>query len=129
MKHLFTFIHPLKSFTGINELLFKIQVDNLTVLGVSPSDIILATNFPYEYKGVRATIFGDHTIIKDRWTACKAAVLYELFDKGMIEYDIYWMKDLDTFQVRPVTNEEIGLDEYEVGLTTYGWIIDGKQGK
>ena len=127
MKHIFVYLNPSKSFNEVSEALFKIQVDNLSLLGINPKDIILATNFPYEYKGIKATIFGDHNIMKNSSTACKAAVLYEMFRDGMIEKDIYWMKDLDTFQVRPVSNEEIGLDEFEVGLTTYGWIIDGKE--
>jgi len=127
MKHLFVYLNPNKSFNEVNEALLKIQVDNLSLLGVNIDDIILATNFPYKYKGVKAIVFGDHNIVKKRPTACKAAILYEMFRDDMIEKDIYWMKDLDTFQVRPVSNEEIGLDELEVGLTTYGWIIDGKE--
>ena len=125
MKHLYIHLNPNKSFNEVNEALLKVQIDNLFVLGVNPTDIILITNFDYAYKGIKATVLGDHAFCKHHPRSSKTTALFEMFKLDMIEDELYWVKDLDVFQVRPVSEEEIGLDKYEIGLTTHGYLIDG----
>ncbi|MFA9409593.1 MAG: hypothetical protein ACERKJ_12275 [Candidatus Dadabacteria bacterium] len=125
MKHIYVYLNPSKSFNEVGEALFKVQADNLSVLGVNPADILLVTNFDYEYNGIKATVLGDHVFCKHHPRSSKTTAMFELFKLDMIEDELYWLKDLDVFQVRPVSEKELEIDEYEIGLTTYGYKKDG----
>ena len=128
MKVVFTNVNPHKKFNREKTILVKLQIDNCLDLGWRVEDIFLATNFPYEYRGVRSYNVGDDNYcgIDDRRYAFKVSshifVVSELLKKGMIERgELYWYHDLDAYQEIPITEEELGLDSVDLGLTDYGW--------
>ena len=127
MKHLFVYLNPRKSFDDRNESLFKIQIENLAVFGVKPSDIILVTNFEYECGGIKATLLEDYVYFSRRTTSQKMSVLFEMFRRDMMGDGLYWVKDLDLFQVREVKDSEIDLSGRKIGFTSYGWKNDGNK--
>jgi len=99
MKNLLIYINPNKKFTPEYDILTKIQIDNSLSLGWKPEDIMLVTNFNYEYGGVKSVIVGDYSMFDQRIT--KIPAVLELFDKGIIKDDIYWFHDHDAFQIAP----------------------------
>lgn len=124
MKNLMVFLSPHKSFTNDrwgkeSEALIKIQIDN-SQLFWKREDIILVTNFPYEYGGVKAIEIGDEHYCELRPTATKVPAILELFRRGLIEEgELYWFHDLDAFQLAPVIvdfSEDMGVTNY--GITT-----------
>ena len=54
MKNLLIFISPAGGFPKEHEELTKMQIDNSLELGWKPEDILLVTNFDYEYRGIKA---------------------------------------------------------------------------
>ena len=105
--------------------LFKVQIDNSLELGWDRKDIILVTNFPYEYNGVKALEM-DVDFFKTKPTTAKIFVICEMFEQGLIEDDLYWFHDLDAFQLDELTPNispgKIGLTDY--GITRMGPKID-----
>lgn len=100
------------------EPLLKIQIDN-SQLYWKREDIILVTNFPYEYNGVKALVVPGSCFFKMRPTVTKVKVILYLFEQGLIGDDLYWFHDLDAFQLAPVIvdfKEDMALTDY--GVTT-----------
>jgi len=127
MKNLLIYIHPTKSFIspkegwlGEADILAKVQIDNSLHLGWKREDILLVTNFDYEYNGVKAIVIGDDNFCEVSPTASKINAILTLFDDGMIGKDLYWFHDWDAFQLAPMTEEEIDLKKGCIGLTGYG---------
>ena len=58
MKQLLIYIGPTDKFDDEHEVLTKIQIDNSLDLGWKKEDILLVTNFPYEYN--------DHTKVGEQ---------------------------------------------------------------
>lgn len=120
MKNLLIYINP-KGFDPESEKLTKIQIDNSLELGWDPKDIILVTNFPYDYRSVKATIvkeggcFCPYNIYSSKFTT-----IVHLFDIGFIEDHLYWCHDLDAYQLEPISEEELGLENLDAGFTDYG---------
>ncbi len=99
MKNLLIYINPSKQFSKEHDDLTKIQVDNSLELGWDPKDIILVTNFPYEYRGVKSVIVDDYEVF-DQNRSTKIPAINELFKKGFFEDGIiYWFHDHDAFQL------------------------------
>lgn len=123
MKNLLIYISPDKTFHNEtwgdeNELLVKVQIDNSLEMGWKREDIMLVTNFYYEYNGVKSIVVGDENYCKHS-CGCpsKINVILDLFDKGLIEDDLYWFHDFDAFQLQDVN---IDLDDDKIALTDYG---------
>ena len=120
MKNLIIYINP-DGFNKENEKLTKLQIDNSLELGWRVEDIILVTDFFYEYNGVKAYVIdtgcGYCSFIN---TASKVKTLSYLFDIDFIGYGIYWCHDLDAFQVEHITEKELGLENFDLGLCDYG---------
>ena len=115
MKQLLTYISPEKTFNQEHQAAVKIQIDNSLSLGWKPEDIILATNFPYEYNGVKSIILPDECYCEYHWPATKIYAIVELFRQGLIT-DTIWYHDFDCFQLN-----EMRLPEFaEIGITNYG---------
>ncbi len=77
------------------ELLVKTQIANSLEVGWNISDIILLTNFDYEYMGVKA-IKEDLT---DKCpTGSKIFGMKYLFDNDMVGDEVIWSHDLDAWQ-------------------------------
>jgi len=118
MKNLLIYVHPNKKFDELNEKLVKIQIDNSLELEWAVEDIILVTNFPYEYRGVRSFVVDKgYCLFKD--TATKATTIAHLFEIDFFEDYLYWAHDLDAFQLEPITEDELGLDGLDAGFNDY----------
>lgn len=125
MKNLLTHISLSKEFyDDEHKNAVKIQIDNSLRLGWKREDILLVTNFDYEYNGVKSIVVGDENycpITQNRlWTATKIYVIDYMFRSGMIEDDIYWYHDFDCFQLNPFTSVKEDMGTADLGLTNYG---------
>lgn len=116
MKNLLIWVSPAKNFDQESDI--KIQIENSLELGWKPEDILLVTNFPYEFMGVKSfAIMGEHH--NKIWrVATKVDVMAHLFEIGFFTKGLYWLHDLDAYQQEWITEEELGI-EY-LGLTDYG---------
>jgi hypothetical protein len=87
MKNLLIYINPAKSFINEawkdeNDILAKIQIDNSLEMGCKKEDIILVTNFEYEYRGVKSIVVSDDLYCNhSAGTPSKINVIVDLFDK------------------------------------------------
>ncbi len=118
MKNLLIYINPIhKKFSREHDDLTKIQIDNSLELGWKPGDILLVTNFDYEYKGVKSVVVADYTVF-DQDRSTKIPAINELFARGIIEdNEVYWFHDHDAFQLEPM---EVELEK-DAGFTDHGW--------
>ena len=122
MKLIFAYVNPNHDFSEEGKVSIKIQIDNSLELGWKKEDIVLATNFHYEYKGIKSIIVKDEHYCTFRPTATKINIILELFERGLITNDLHWFHDLDMYQLEPITEEEIGLIDEDMGVTDYGKI-------
>jgi hypothetical protein len=125
MKNLLIYINPEKGFTGHEwaaetEILAKVQIDNSLALGWRKEDILLAMNFDYEYRGIKAMVVDDDCLCPFSPTASKIYVIIRLFELGIIGDDLYWFHDFDAFQLRKITKEGLGMNGSDMGITDYG---------
>lgn len=119
MKNLLVYINPVKRFDKEKSILAKIQIDNSLRLGWKPEDIIIATNFPFEYNGVKSLFLDVSNFCEFRPLSTKTVVVANMLAKGMIDPEqIYWVHDFDAYQLEPFGE----IDILDVGLTTYGWM-------
>ena len=123
MKNLMIYINPAKIFgeddwKGEADILVKIQIDNSLEMGWKPEDILLVTNFYYKYNGVESIIIGDDNYCDfSSGSPSKINAIITLFEKGLIEDDLYWFHDFDAFQLEDV---RIDLGKRKIALTDYG---------
>ena len=125
MKNLLIYISPTKDFThknweNENEILVKLQIDNSLDLGWRREDILLVTNFPYQYNGVNAWVIGDENYCDFCPPASKINAIISLFKMGLIGDDLYWFHDFDAFQQESIVEKELNLEVADMGLTPYG---------
>ena len=130
------FISPTKSFDtgGFNnafdgesesEKLVKVQIDNSLALGWDINDILLVTNFEYEYNGVKAKVVSDDNYCEFSPTASKINTIITLIEEGIEGW--YWFHDFDAFQLVPFDVPD--LKDNEIGITTHGTsVINEKRG-
>jgi len=128
MKNLLVYINPHKHFDADgkryrhNSTLVKIQIDNSLDLGWKKEDILLITNFPFSYNGVKATVLEGDLYCPFRPLSTKTLTVSYLLEKGMVEKGhVYWVHDFDAYQVHPFRESELSLDNAHVGFTDYGW--------
>jgi len=119
MKNLLTYISPSKDFNPEHKMAVKIQIDNSLSLGWNREDILLITNFDYEYRGVKSVVVGDENYCSFRWPATKIYTIVSLFKTGLIEKGLYWYHDFDCFQFVPFEEDEPELGKADMGLTNY----------
>ncbi|MFA5696154.1 MAG: hypothetical protein WC917_01675 [Bacilli bacterium] len=122
MKNLMVYISKDKCFNEEYGLLIKVQIDNSLDLGWKPYDILLVTNFDYEYHGVKSIVVGDEHFCACRPRSIKTSIIPFLIDGGLIEKnEWYWNHDIDAFQMN-VFDDVMGiLKGKDLGLTDYGW--------
>jgi hypothetical protein len=123
MKNLLIYVSPEKGFVDEGwgkepDTLIKIQIDNSLELGWKKEDILLVTNFKYEYNGVGALVVDDELYCIPSRTATKINVFIDLIDKGMD--GLYWFHDIDAFQLRGIEKAEYEMDGFDLGVTEYG---------
>jgi len=126
MKNLLIYINPEKAFVGQTfssetDILPKVQIDNSLDLGWKREDILLVTNFPYEYNGVKALVVDDKNYNIHKRTASKIDTIVTLYERGLVN-DIMWFHDFDAFQLEKITEEEARglLKDHDLALTDYG---------
>lgn len=117
MKNLMTYLHPSKGFTEDYSQLVKVQIDN-SLRRWKPRDIILATNFPYEYRGVEAIVLPDSLYCEHRKRASKINAVIYLIENRLIN-GLTWFHDFDAFQLEDLPEDVLG--DKEVGFTNYGF--------
>ena len=90
------------------------QIDNYIRIGWDLDDIIIGTNFEYEYKGIKNHFLEDvctHSGFNNFWYGA-----LELMNKGILKDD-FWLHDQDSWPVRkfefPNFDGEIGGCEYQ----------------
>ena len=94
------------------DTMIKAQISNSLELGWNIKDIILLTNFDYEFKGVKAI---KANLNKKCLTGSKIFGMKFLFDNDMIGDEIIWAHDLDAWQNVWFEAPEIK----DVGITCY----------
>lgn len=131
MKNLMIYISPTGSFDNpradlaSNDAgpLVKVQVENSQVLGWKKEDILLYTNFHFQYAEVKANVLENVEFFERKPQASKINAIVKLFEKGIIkDNQLYWFHDLDAYQLVPITEDEIDLGEADMALTDYGGI-------
>lgn len=118
MKNLIIYISPRKDFDDECKKLVKIQIDNSFKFW-KKEDILLVTNFEYEYNEIKAIVISDKFYCKVHDKASKInAIIYLLKEKKIDE--ITWFHDFDAFQLEKITEKEVNLKR-DIGFTDYGW--------
>lgn len=125
LKNLMIHISPSKDFNSPfwgdeSKTLIKIQVDNSLEYGWKVEDILLVTNFDYEYRGVRSVVVSGDNYCDFAPPTSKVNAIISLFNLNMIDEDLYWFHDLDAFQVDDITEKDVDLESNEIGITNYG---------
>jgi len=120
MKNILIFLNPEEKFDEESEILVKVQIDNSLELGWKKEDIILATNFNYEYNGVKSLIIDGKYFYELYPMSNKITGVIGLFEMGIIkERELYWSHDFDAFQLEPIIESEIKIGESDIGLCDY----------
>ena len=120
MKNLLIYTGPQKKFAQEDSILAKIQIDNSFDLGWKKQDLMLATDFPYEYNGVKSLVVPDGVYYDFDKNANKAKVLAHLLNQGVIELgELYWCHDFDAYENYRIDEQELGLEGFDLGLTHY----------
>jgi hypothetical protein len=123
MKNLLIYISSDKKFDEETDLLVKIQIDNSLDLGWKREDIMLVTNFPYEYNGISAIVVPDELYCTFYRYISKINVIVYLFEQGKIDKDeIYWFHDFDAYENNKIDENEIReeIKSVDAGFAKYG---------
>lgn len=120
MKSLLIYTGPKKKFGDEDLTLLKIQIDNNYDLGRNSKDIILAADFPFEYNGVKSFFLPDHLYYDFDLNANKIPVMIYLSKRELIDpKELYWCHDFDAFENEKIKEEELALDDFDLGLIHY----------
>ena len=119
MKQIMAYIGD--GFNKEHEMAAKIQIDNSLALGWKPKDIMLVTNFDYEYNGVKAIIV-DIAPCKYHFPMAKIDVINRLFRRDLIEDGLYWYHDFDAFELNKIDEQEVieEMGDSDLGVSNYG---------
>lgn len=120
MKNLLIYTGPNKKFGEEDSILARIQIDNSLSLGWKRKDLIIATDFPFEYNNVTSIIAPDLLYYDFDKNANKLPVVLYLIDQGLIEPgEIYWCHDFDAYELNKIDEKELGLENFDLGLVHY----------
>jgi len=101
--------------------LVKIQIENSRRLGWKKEDILLFTNFGFQYGEIKSRVLNDIDFFKRKPQATKINAVINLFEQGIIKKgEMYWFHDLDAFQLEPIKPKEIKIKNNEIALTDFG---------
>ena len=115
MKNLLIYISPEKRFNVENEKYIKIQIEN-SLDYWRPEDIMLVTNFPYEYMGVKSLEVPDELYSTTSICVIKINVIIYLLDHKLLN-EPAWFHDTEAWQIAPF---DLQLEK-DLVLTDYGW--------
>lgn len=121
------YISPTGSFDNPSRLadndgggLVKVQIENSLGLSWKLEDILLVTNFDFQYGPVKAIAFKNIEYFGPYPKASKINAIIKLFEEGLIsDSQVYWFHDLDAFQLIPLTESELKLGKVDLGLTAH----------
>lgn len=120
MKNLMVYTGPQHKFNEEHSILAKIQIDNSLDLGWKGKDILLVTDFPYEYNGVKSLVIKDGVYYDFDKNAAKVPVIVYLLNQGILDKgELYWCHDFDAYQNHSIDEAELGLADYDLGLIHY----------
>lgn len=120
MKNLLIYTSPNNKFDKETEKLAKIQIDNSYDLGWKKENLLLVTDFPYEYNGVKSFTIDKGIYYPFDLPAGKIPVVVNLLQKSLIEpEDLYWCHDFDAFELNKISEKELGLEKSDLGLVHY----------
>lgn len=121
MKNLLVYISPNKTFNPEHAKMVEVQIDN-SLDYWDRQDIILLTNFSYEYNGIKAIVPNEDLINKSYEINKRGiinskinAIIYLL--KNKIINELTWFHDFDAFQLHDLNLPKIYTD---MGVLTYG---------
>lgn len=119
MKNLLIYVSPKFKFNIEHELMAEVQIEN-SLEYWDKKDIILATNFHYEYKGIRSlripNLFNSQYPENPRAIInSKVDVIIYLIEQGFVD-DTMWFHDTDAFQLSDI---QFNLKK-DIGCVTYG---------
>lgn len=128
MKNVLIYLSPTGSFNNprpdvANDAgqLAKVQFENSLLLGWKKEDILLFTNFEFQYGELKAHVLKNVEFFDRKPQASKINAIIKLFENGLIQDNkLYWFHDLDAFQLQPITKTEIDISDNEIALTDYG---------
>ncbi|QQG47700.1 MAG: hypothetical protein HY044_01260 [Candidatus Woesebacteria bacterium] len=121
MKNLLIYINPKRDFDDEGKIAVKIQIDNSLDLGWKRQDLLLVTNFAYEYNGVKSFVIGDENFCPFCPAASKINVIINLLERKLIEKGtIYWFHDLDAYQLINFAESELEFDKVDILLPDFG---------
>jgi hypothetical protein len=129
MKNLLIYISPTKSFDNprfdlaSNDAgpLSKVQIENSLNLGWDKKDLMLITNFEFQYGSVKAVVLENVDFFDRKPQVSKINAIIKLFEDGLIKNNqLYWFHDLDAFQLQPITEDEVDIESDEIAVTEYG---------
>lgn len=122
MKDLLIYTGPHKKFSDEDLILAKIQIDNSFDLGWKREDILLFTDFPFEYNGVKAVVLPDGLYYDFDLRANKVPVIVYLLNQGIIDpKKLVWCHDFDAYENFPIIEADLGLTNFDLGLTHYAY--------
>ena len=120
MNNILVYTNSKEEFDKEHEVLVKIQINNSLDLGWSKENILLVTNFDYEYGGIKAMVVSGDLRCKDK-TSNKIPVITHLLNNELLKEKLYWYHDFDAFQNHVIEEDELELDGFDLGFTTYGY--------
>jgi len=107
MKNVMTYVATLlpRRFDVESECMVKVQIDNSLEIGWTRQQIVLLTDFPFEYNGVQSVVMENHSCSRrhDRNGRSrkrgfnKIVTIMWLYEQGLLDEDIFF-HDLDAFQ-------------------------------
>lgn len=110
------YINPRKGFDDEHNCYAEIQIDNSRQYW-KPEDILMVTNFSYQYHGVKALVVDDSFYNQVHDKASKINVVIHLLENKIIN-ELTWLHDFEAFQINPLGTVRL---EKDVGFTDYGW--------
>jgi hypothetical protein len=117
MKNLLIYVNPRKDWDEENKKLIKLQIDNSFELGWKKEDILLFTNFPYEYEGIVSTVVPDELFCDYFHQMSKINTILWMFENDLIGDDTYWFHDMEALQNYPIKFELTS----DLAFTDYGY--------
>jgi len=121
MKNLLIYVNPSKCFGDEEAIAVRIHIDNSLDLGWKREDIMLVTNFDYEYNGVKSLVVGDDNYCSFHPPASKINVIIDLFEKGLIKKgESYWYHGFAEYQLHNIIPAELELNKADMFLPDFG---------
>jgi hypothetical protein len=122
MKLLFIYVSPNKKFDDETEKLCRLQIDNSILHCWKREDILLVTNFKYEYREVTSLLVPDDLFYSLEPPSSKTLVIEFLLRREMLkDGELYWYHDFDAYQNTCIDEFELEMGGFDLGLTPYGY--------